>query len=74
MGSGLYEATKIGDETNVQWGQTILATVIAFAVGLAVIAWLLRWLTTRTYTPFVIYRVALGILVIVLLATGTISS
>ena len=74
MGSGLYEATKIGDEPNVQWGQTILATVIAFAVGLAVIAWLLRWLATRTYTPFVIYRVALGILVLVLLATGTISS
>jgi len=74
MGSGLYEATKISEQQNTQWGETILATVIAFFVGLGVIAWLLRWLTTRTYTPFVIYRVLLGILVLVLLATGTLTS
>ncbi len=73
LGSGLYEATKIADQQNVQWGQTILATVIAFFVGLAVITWLLRWLVTRTFTPFVIYRVLLGILVLVLLATGTLT-
>ena len=74
LGSGLYEAMKISDQQNVEWGQTILATVIAFFVGLGVISWLLRWLTTRTYTPFVIYRVALGIVVLVLLATGVLSS
>ncbi len=74
MGSGLYEATKISEQQNTEWGQTILATVIAFFVGLGVISWLLRWLTTRTFTPFVIYRVALGVLVLVLLATGTLSS
>ena len=74
LGSGLYEATKISEQQNAEWGQTILATVIAFFVGLGVIAWLLRWLTTRTYTPFVIYRVALGVVVLVLLATGTLSS
>lgn len=74
MGSGLYEATKISEQQNTQWGETILATIIAFFVGLGVIAWLLRWLTTRTYTPFVIYRVLLGLLVLVLLATGTLSS
>ena len=74
LGSGLYEATKISEQQNTQWGQTILATVIAFFVGLGVIAWLLRWLTTRTYTPFVIYRVLLGVLVLVLLATGTLTS
>ena len=74
LGSGLYEATKISDQQNTQWGQTILATVIAFFVGLGGITWLLRWLTTRTYTPFVIYRVLLGVLVLVLLATGTLTS
>ncbi len=74
LGSGFYEATKISEQQNAAWGQTILATVIAFFVGLGVIAWLLRWLTTRTYTPFVIYRVALGTVVLVLLATGTLSS
>ncbi len=74
MGSGLYEATKISGQQNAEWGQTILATVIAFFVGLGAIAFLLRWLTTRTYTPFVIYRVVLGLLVLVLLATGTLTS
>ena len=70
LASGLFEARKIGDEANVAWGPTILATVIAFGVGYAVIAWLMRWLTTRSYLPFVIYRLALGLLVMLLLATG----
>ncbi len=74
MGSGLYEATKISEQQNAEWGQTIVATVIAFFVGLGVISLLLRWLTTRTYTPFVVYRVVLGIVVLVLLATGTLTS
>ena len=70
LGSGLYEARKIGDDSYIAWGPTILATVVAFFVGLSVIAWLLRWLTTRTYTPFVIYRIAVGSLVLVLLSMG----
>lgn len=74
IGSGLFEATKIGSDPYVDWGQTIVATIIAFFVGLAVIAWLLRWLATRTYTPFVIYRITLGSLVMVLLATGVLTS
>lgn len=74
MASGLYEATKIGDEANVPWGPTILATVIAFFVGLAVIAWLMRWLSTRSYLPFVIYRVALGSVLLVLLAAGVLTA
>jgi undecaprenyl-diphosphatase len=74
LGSGLYEATKIGEDPHVEWGQTILATIVAFFVGLAVIAWLLRWLTTRTYTPFVIYRIVLGVVVLVLLWTGVLAN
>jgi undecaprenyl-diphosphatase len=74
LASGFYEATKIGDEANVQWGPTILATVIAFFIGFAVIAWLMRWLSTKSYLPFVIYRLALGTLVLVLLATGVLTA
>lgn len=70
VASGLYEATKIGGDSAVEWAPTILATVIAFFTGFAVIAWLLRWVTTRSYLPFVIYRIALGLLLIVLLLTG----
>lgn len=74
LASGLFEARKIGDEANVAWGPTIVATVIAFTVGFAVIAWLMRWLTTKTYLPFVLYRVALGLLVYALLAVGVLSA
>ena len=74
LGSGLYEATKIGDDPAAAWGPTILATLIAFGVGLAVIAWLLRWVSTRTYLPFVIYRIALGLVVFILLGLGVLTA
>ena len=53
---------------------TLLATIAAFIVGYASIAWLLRWLTSHSMTIFVVYRVVLGALVIVLTATGAISA
>lgn len=74
LASGLFEALKIGDQSNAAWGPTILATVIAFVIGYAVIAWLMHWLSTRSYLPFVVYRIVLGLLVIVLLLTGTLSA
>jgi undecaprenyl-diphosphatase len=74
LASGLYEATKIGDDPNVQWAQTIIATLIALVVGYLVIAWLIRWVTTRSYMPFVIYRVVLGSVLLALLASGAITA
>ncbi len=74
LASGLFEARKIGDEANVAWGPTILATIIAFGVGFAVISWLMRWLTTGTYLPFVLYRLALGGIVMILLAAGVLTA
>ena len=72
--SGLFEARKIGDDVNVAWGPTILATLIAFGVGFAVISWLMKWLTTRSYLPFVIYRLVLGSLVMILLGLGVLTA
>ena len=74
LGSGLYEARKIGSDASVAWGPTIVATLIAFVIGYLVIAWLLRWVSTRSFTPFVIYRVALGVVVMVLLSAGVLTS
>lgn len=54
--------------------QMIVATAIAFAVGYAAIAWLLRYLVRHTLYAFVLYRVAAGTLVLALLMTGTISA
>ena len=71
--SGISELRHIGGEGGAGVGPTALATVIAFAVGYASIALLLRFLTTNTVLIFVIYRVALGTVVLVLVATGSIS-
>lgn len=74
LASGFYQALDIGDDPAVSWGPTILATVIAFGIGYAVIAWLLRYVSTRSYMPFVVYRIGLGLLVLVLLSTGVLTS
>jgi len=66
--SGLYKLTDIGGGT--PWGQTLVATLVASAVGFVVIAWLMRFISTRSYMPFVFYRLALGALLIALVAFG----
>lgn len=69
----VFEPAKAG--TSVPSGvQMVVATAIAFAVGYAAIAWLLRYLAHHTLYAFVLYRVALGTLVLALLMTGGISA
>jgi undecaprenyl-diphosphatase len=70
--SGLFELRHAG-EGNLPIGDTILATVIAFVTGYASIAFLLRDLAQHTIAVFVAYRVVLGVMVLVLAATNTIS-
>ena len=43
---------------------------VSAVTGYAAIGWLLRFLRTRTTIPFVVYRIALGVLLLVGLATG----
>jgi undecaprenyl-diphosphatase len=74
LASGLYQALDIGSDPAVAWGPTILATIIAFVIGYAVIAWLIRYVSTNSYMPFVIYRIGLGTLVLVLLGTGVLAN
>jgi undecaprenyl-diphosphatase len=74
LGSGTLELRKIGGSNSPLWGPTLLATVLAFGVGYLVIAWLLKFLTTHTFRGFMIYRVMLGLGVILLLSTGVISA
>ncbi|CAB4816813.1 MAG: undecaprenyl-diphosphate phosphatase [Actinobacteria bacterium] len=73
FGSGLYELKGALGETTTQAfsiPQTLVATSVAFIIGYAVIAWLLKYVTTKSFKPFIIYRLALGSLLLVLLATG----
>jgi undecaprenyl-diphosphatase len=71
--SGLFELKDVGSGNGPGAGPTIIATVLAFIVGYISIAWLLRFLTTHTLLPFVLYRIVLGTLVIALTAAGAIS-
>jgi len=70
--SGLFELRHAG-EGNLPIGATILATLLAFVIGYASIALLLRYLARHTIAVFVAYRVVLGVMVIALAASGTIS-
>jgi len=77
FGSGLYELKgAIGEPSSEQvfsLPQTFVATVVAFVIGYAVIAWLLKFVTTKSFAPFILYRIALGSVILTLLATGVIS-
>ena len=68
--SGLFEARKIGDAGSAGLGPTVIATIAAFVVGYATIAWLLRWLTSHSMLVFAAYRVVLGALVLALVYGG----
>jgi undecaprenyl-diphosphatase len=72
FGSGLYELVHSFGEPEGAYGyaETAVATVVAFAVGYAVIAFLMRYIEKRSILPFVIYRVVLGLVLIVLLSLG----
>lgn len=50
-----------------------VGTVMAFFAGYASIAWLLHFLRTRSTFAFVIYRVALGLILLALLGAGVLA-
>jgi undecaprenyl-diphosphatase len=74
VGSGLFELANVStDPVPPAWGPILLATVVSFVIGYAVIAWLLRYISTHDFMPFVIYRIALAVVVAVLLLTGVLT-
>ena len=77
FGSGLYELKSALSDSTVNvysMTETLGATVVAFVVGYSVIAWLMKFISTKTFTPFVIYRVVVGTALLVALATGVLSA
>ncbi|MDQ0579606.1 undecaprenyl-diphosphate phosphatase [Streptomyces rishiriensis] len=73
LASGVFELKDAVEGGHVAWGPTMFATVIAFVTGYAVIAWFMKFISTKSFMPFVYYRVVLGILIIALVATGALS-
>ncbi|WP_221281533.1 undecaprenyl-diphosphate phosphatase [Prescottella equi] len=78
VASGLFSLPDAfepaGEGLNASGPQLLVATLIAFAIGYASIAWLLRFVVNHSMYWFVGYRIALGTLVLVLLATGVVSA
>ena len=72
--SAALTAGDISTDEFVNWPATIVATIVAFVVGYFVIASLMKYLQSRTFLPFVIYRISLGTLLVILLATGVLSA
>jgi undecaprenyl-diphosphatase len=73
FGSGLFELYKtVKNPTHEVFtgAETALATGVSFLVGLAVIVLFMNYISKRSFLPFVIYRVALGVTLIVLLVLG----
>jgi len=77
FGSGLYQlkdAFSADAAPNVfSIPETFAATAVAFGVGYVVISWILKFVSTKSFMPFIIYRVVLGSALLVLLATGVVS-
>jgi undecaprenyl-diphosphatase len=70
--SGLFELKDVGKGGGAGFAPTALATILAFIVGYASIAWFLKYLARHPVTVFVIYRVALGVVLLALVATNTV--
>ncbi|MDJ0348222.1 undecaprenyl-diphosphate phosphatase [Cryobacterium sp. PH29-G1] len=85
LGSGFYQMYKsiadpcLAGATNCTpevFGplEILVATVIAFVVALGVIAFFMNYISKRSFLPFVIYRIVLGIVLFVLLGTNVLSA
>jgi undecaprenyl-diphosphatase len=77
FGSGFLELVKSLGEAEANfpgWGSTLVAGLVAFVVGYLVIIAFLKIISTYSYRPFVYYRIGLGLLVMILLATGALSA
>jgi undecaprenyl-diphosphatase len=85
LGSGFFELYQVMKEpcTRAIHGctpevftgsETAVATGVAFIVGLAVIVFFMDYVSKRSFLPFVIYRIALGAALVVLLLTGALKA
>ena len=76
LGSGTFELiNSISKPLNAfSLGETLAATITAFVIGYLIISWLMKYVQSKSFMPFVIYRVLLGSLLLFLLSTGVITA
>jgi undecaprenyl-diphosphatase len=73
LAAGLYELKDVSG-SGIGAGETLVGTAVSFVVAYAAVAWLLRFVAHHSIAWFVPYRVVLGVVVLGLLAFGTISA
>jgi undecaprenyl-diphosphatase len=61
-------------ERGIGWGPTLVGTVVSFVVAYGAVAWLLRYIARHTFALFILYRLAIGTLVLALVAAGTLAA
>ena len=70
-GAGTMAGLDVYQSGNLALGlDALIAAAMAFAAAWLAIALLMRWLAVASFTPFVIYRIALGGLLLALIYTG----
>ena len=53
-----------------QWIVLAIGFVVSFFVALAVVAWFMNWVRSRGFAPFAVYRIVLGLVLLMLLMRG----
>jgi undecaprenyl-diphosphatase len=76
--SGLFSLPDafhpVGEGMSASGPQLLVATLIAFVVGFAAVAWFLQFLVRHSMYWFVAYRVVVGAVVLTLLGTGVVAA
>jgi undecaprenyl-diphosphatase len=74
LAGGVFELKDAVSGPSVGIPALVVGTVVSFIVGYASIAWLLRFVARHTLVAFVVYRVALGTILLVALSAGWIAA
>jgi undecaprenyl-diphosphatase len=53
------------------WIVLAIGFAVSFVVALGVVAWFMRWVRARGFAPFAVYRIVVGIVLLVLIARGS---
>ncbi len=74
LAAGVLQGVTRADDISrsIGWTPTIVATIVSFVVAYVAIAWLLKYIATHSFRGFIVYRVVLGLVLVVLLSTGVV--
>jgi len=75
LGSGLFQFfSSVGDLSQDLLVATVVATIVSGVVGLSVIHYLLKYLQKGSFLPFVIWRIGVGVWLLVMLTSGALTA